>query len=169
MATACKTLLFLCALCATSACAQPRAGIVTIVTGGDTFTLTDDGQRQQRVRLAGIAAPDAATPAGMRSKAELSALVFSRRVTVSGSRIDRDGYLIGKVMVVEGNCEGPACPNNRDVGLAQVASGMARWQGDDGELTPKEREDYGIAEFKARSQRLGLWVAERNPPRRNSH
>jgi len=164
-----RTLPVLIILWTTHAFAQPRAGIVTIVTGGDTFTLTDDGQRQQRVRLAGIAAPDAATPAGMRSKAELSALVFSRRVAVYGSRIDRDGYLIGKVVVTEGNCAGPACPDNRDVGLAQVASGMARWQGDDGELTPKEREDYGIAEFKARSQRLGLWVAERNPPRRNSH
>jgi endonuclease YncB( thermonuclease family) len=165
-----RTLLALLAIHAAAAIAQPLKGVVTGVASGDALTLVDQSGQQQRFRLAGIAAPDTAQPAGMRAKTNLSALVFSREVEIVGNRIDRRGRLAGKVMVADTNCNDPACPKMNDAGLMQITSGMAWWDRDDArEQTPKDREDYEIAEFKARSQRLGLWSETNSQPARDGH
>jgi len=165
MPDACRAILALLTLHAAAAFAQPLTGVVTLVGSGDTITLTDSTGRQQRVRLAGVAAPDAAQPIGMRAKSSLSALVFSREVEIVGNTIDRRGHLVGKVMVADPDCYAPACPKGRDAGFMQIASGMAAWNRDDaGDQTPKDREDYEIAEFKAKSQRLGLWSLSNSSP-----
>lgn len=53
--------------------------------------------------------------------------------------------------------------NGKDVGLEQVAAGMAWWYRKyASEQTPQARADYESAEFMAKAKRLGLW-ADKNP------
>ena len=50
------------------------------VSDGDTITLLDDAKVQHKIRFAGIDAPEKGQAFGERSKQNLSALVFQRRV-----------------------------------------------------------------------------------------
>lgn len=151
------------ALSATSALAEPIKGVVVSISEGDTLTVLDNQRRQHRVRLAGIDAPESTQPFGQKSKTRLSAMVFNREVEIVGSKRDRYGLTLGKVMAADPNCNAPACPKIHDVNLMQVMSGMAWWYRQYArEQSPKEREDYEVAEFQAKSQRLGLW-AGKNP------
>lgn len=145
------------------ALAEPLKGIVVSIADGDTLTVLDSQHQQHKIRLSGIDAPEKAQPFGQKSKTSLSAMVFNREVEVQGSKTDRYGRLVGKVMAADPNCNMPACPKIHDVNLMQVMSGMAWWYRDYArEQSPKDREDYEVAEFQAKSQRHGLW-ADKNP------
>lgn len=148
---------------AASAFAETISGIVVGITDGDTLTLLDAHRQQHKIRLMGIDAPESHQPFGQKSKNSLSAFVFNREVEVIGSKKDRYGRLIGKVMAAEPNCNVPACPKIHDVNLMQVMTGMAWWYRQyANEQSPKDREDYEVAEFQAKSKRLGLW-SDKNP------
>lgn len=146
-----------------SASAETISGIVVGITDGDTLTLLDANRQQHKIRLMGIDAPESHQPFGQKSKSSLSAFVFNREVEVIGGKKDRYGRLIGKVMAADLNCNVPACPKIHDVNLMQVLTGMAWWYKQyANEQSPKDREDYEVAEFQAKSQRRGLW-ADKNP------
>lgn len=143
--------------------AEPLRGRVVAVADGDTVTVLDDQRQQHKIRLSGIDAPEKAQDFGNRSKVSLSAMVFNREVEVIGDKLDRYGRRIGKVMVAELTCTAPDCPKSLDTGLQQIATGMAWWYRQYArEQSPKDREDYEVAEFQAKIQRLGLW-ADKNP------
>lgn len=145
------------------ALAEPLKGVVVSIADGDTLTVLDSQRRQHKVRLSGIDAPEKAQSFGQKSKSALSALVFNREVEILGNKTDRYGRLVGKVMAADPNCNMPACPKMHDVNLMQVMSGMAWWYRDYArEQSPKDRQDYEVAEFQAKSQRRGLW-ADKNP------
>ena len=82
-----KNLLFLAlflALClATCVQAADLRGRVVAVSDGDTVTALDAERHQQKVRLAGIDAPEKAQPFDQASKISLSDQIFGREVTVS--------------------------------------------------------------------------------------
>ncbi len=99
-------------------------GRVVSIADGDTLTLLDSEQRQHKIRLAGIDAPEKTQPFGQKSKASLSALVFQRDVEVVGSKQDRYGRILDKVMAADPNCNVPACPKIHDVNQMQVMSGI---------------------------------------------
>lgn len=127
-------------------------GRVVGVTDGDTITVLDDANVQHKIRLSGIDAPERAQPFGDRSKTNLSRLTFDQRAQVEWTKRDRYQRVIGKVLV-----------NGRDVNLEQVKSGMAWWyRAYAREQSPQDREDYEVAEFRAKSSRTGLW-SEKNP------
>jgi endonuclease YncB( thermonuclease family) len=154
-------LLFI--LVVSAASAEPLTGRVVSIADGDTITILDANQLQHKIRLMGIDAPEKAQPFGQKSKTNLSALVFNREVSVIGDKKDRYGRTIGKVMAADPNCNVPACPKIHDVNLMQVMSGMAWWYRQYArEQSSQDREDYEVAEFKAKSSRFGLW-SDKNP------
>lgn len=127
--------------------ATTLAGKVIGVMDGDTIEVLDSGKHPQRIRLAGIDAPEKAQPFGQRSKENLSDLVFGKQVHVDVGKIDKYGRTVGKVLV-----------NGVDANLAQVKSGFAwHYKQYESEQTAHDRAIYAVAEDSARNSRAGLW------------
>ena len=127
--------------------AETLAGRVVGVHDGDTLTLLVDGNRQVRVRLAGIDAPEHDQPFGQRSRQSLSELAFGRTASVAAQKTDDYGRTVGTVTVGRVNVE-----------AEQVRRGLAwvyRQYSDDARLLALEAE--------AKAARRGLW-ADANPP-----
>ena len=102
----------LAALLCLSAAAQPQAitGKVVAIADGDTLTVLDASNRQHKIRLDGIDAPESSQDFGSRAKQSLSDLVFGKTVTVISSKKDRYGRTLGKVTL-----------DGRDINLEQTA------------------------------------------------
>jgi endonuclease YncB( thermonuclease family) len=62
---------------------QTITGKVVGVSDGDTITILDSGNRQHKIRLEGIDAPESNQGYGSRAKQCLSDLVFGKTVTVT--------------------------------------------------------------------------------------
>ena len=94
-----------------SAAGQPQTitGKVVAIADGDTITVLDASNRQHKIRLDGIDAPESSQDFGSRAKQSLSDLVFSKTVTVISSKKDRYGRTLGKVML-----------DKRDINLEQI-------------------------------------------------
>src|SRR5262245_49605154 len=100
-----------------SATAQQRqtiTGKVVSVANGDTITILDADKRQHEIRLDGIDAPELDQAFGERAKKSLFDLVFGKTVTVTSSKVDRSGRIVGKVT-----------RDDKDIGLMQIERGMA--------------------------------------------
>jgi endonuclease YncB( thermonuclease family) len=130
-------------------------GRVVGVADGDTITVLDGANRQHKIRLAGIDAPEKSQPFGHRSKESLSGLVLSKTVTVETAKVDRYGRQVGKVLV-----------NGADANLAQVQRGLAwHYKSYEREQSSVDRKAYSEAESQAKAARLGLWAdVEPVPP-----
>lgn len=139
-------------LLATSASAATISGIVVGVSDGDTLTLLDANRQQHKIRLKGIDAPEAHQPFGQKSKSNLSAMVFNRQIMADCGKTDKYRREICKIIA-----------NGLDINLEQVRAGMAwHYKQYAREQSPQDREDYEVAEFNAKIQRLGLWN-DKNP------
>lgn len=139
-------ILLLCLLVG-SAYADTLSGHIVGVSDGDTVTLLDAAHHQHKIRLAGIDAPEKSQPFGQRAKERLSDAVFGQPVTVEGSKTDRYGRLVGKIMV-----------SGMDANLGQIRAGMAwHYKQYEKEQTPADRLVYAEAEGVARLQKVGLW------------
>jgi endonuclease YncB( thermonuclease family) len=124
------------------------SGRVVGVIDGDTVDVLTLDRIQQRVRLAGIDAPEKRQAFGQRAKQRLSDLAYGRHITVEWSKRDRYGRVVGKVIDEDG----------RDLNLAMVSSGMAWWyERYARDQQPADRERYAAAEDRARKSRAGLW------------
>lgn len=131
-----------------SATAAELTGRVVGVTDGDTITVLVPGNVQEKIRLAGIDAPEKAQPFGSVSKQHLSDQVFDRQVVVDWAKRDRYGRIVGKVMV-----------DGRDACIEQVRAGLAwHFKRYENEQTPEDRVSYAAAEEAARAAKSGLWV-----------
>ena len=161
--TTCRCLVaWVFVLLALSASAETITGRIVAIADGDTLTLLDGNNKQHKIRLAGIDAPEKKQPFGNLSKQHLSYLVFDKAVSVEYRKHDRYGRIIGKVMVAAPDtCPAvePHCPKNLDTGLALIAVGLA-WHHNQyqNEQTEEDRERYAFAEEKARAKLLGLWA-----------
>lgn len=82
-----------------STLAEQRQGRVIGVHDGDTFTLLEDGDRQSKIRMAEMDAPELKQPYGNKAKRELSSLIFGKRVAVEIEGQDRYSRLVGRVFV----------------------------------------------------------------------
>jgi endonuclease YncB( thermonuclease family) len=151
MSTVPRLLLILLLLAGCPASATELLGRVVGVNDGDTLTLLTSENRQERVRLAGIDAPESRQPYGTRAQQELSALTFRKHVRVAVMDIDRYGRTVGRVWA-----------GTVDVNAELVRRGAAwvyRQYNRDPMLPPLEAE--------ARQARRGLWAlpaAEQVPP-----
>ena len=141
--------LFLCfMLLACTAHAETVIGRVVGVADGDTLTVLDADYVQNKIRLAGIDAPEKKQPFGNRSKQSLSDLAFDKTVTVETTKRDRYGRQIGKVLV-----------DGRDVNLIQVEQGMAWFYREyQREQSRNDQKLYESAEDGAKAQKRGLWL-----------
>jgi endonuclease YncB( thermonuclease family) len=127
---------------------QTLEGKVVGVADGDTMTILGAGNRQTRVRLQGIDAPESRQAFGQDSKHNLSDLVFNKQVVVEYEKTDQYGRTLGKVVV-----------GGRDVNLEQIKVGLAwHYKHYQGDQSPTDRRLYADAETEARSARRGLWA-----------
>lgn len=115
------------------------------VYDGDTVTCLDEGGQQQKVRLAGIDAPESSQDYGRASREALAGLVFGRTVEVVDVGRDASGALLGTVFV-----------DGQDINRQMVATGNA-WA-DPASVDP----GLAAAQTDAQTRSLGLW-AQPNP------
>jgi endonuclease YncB( thermonuclease family) len=111
------------------------------ITDGDTLTVLDDQNQQHKIRLAEIDAPERGQPWGDRAKQALSALVFSKTISVQQTDTDRYGRIVARVFA-----------GGQDVNRTMVEQGAAwayrRYLTD---------ETLIATEARARRERVGLW------------
>lgn len=111
------------------------------ITDGDSLTVLDEQNQQHRIRLAEIDAPERGQPWGDRSRQALSALVFSKTISVQQTDTDRYGRVVARVF-----------SDGRDVNRTMVERGDA-WA-----YRQYLTDETLIAtEARARQQGLGLW------------
>ena len=104
------------------------------VTDGDTITLLDVGNRQHKIRLDGIDAPESGQPFGRASKQHLAKLLANREAVAECSKTDRYRREVCRVLI-----------GGADAGLEQVRAGLvlqALRQGTAARSTPAVRR-YG--------------------------
>ena len=135
------------AVFACDALAATLAGRVVGVSDGDTVTVLTAENRQYKIRLSGIDAPEKKQAFGARSKETLSRQIFGQAVTVEWTKTDRYGRIVGKVEI-----------GGVDANLGQVREGSA-WVYTQylRELPAEDRKLYLDAEREAKSERRGLW------------
>lgn len=134
--------LFL-ALLTVSAVAEGEwiTGQVVGVYDGDSLTLLVAGNRQLKVRLESIDAPELGQEYGKNAKAALSDLAFAKSVQVYVTGKDRYGRALGWVFV-----------EKLSVNLTLVKQGMA-WN----YVEYSKSQELAQAEREARSRKTGLW------------
>jgi len=124
-------------------------GIVVAIADGDTLTILDESNRQTKIRLAEIDAPERGQPYGTRSKQSLSEVCFRQPAAVYVVDIDRYGRTVGRV-----HCSGT------DANAEQLRRGMA-WVYD---RYAKDKSLYRLQD-EARATGRGLWAdPEPTPP-----
>jgi endonuclease YncB( thermonuclease family) len=115
---------------------------VVRVSDGDTFTGLDAENRQVKVRLHGIDAPEAKQPFGNVARMALADLIAEKTVSVEEVDRDRYGRVVGRVTIA-----------GKLVNAEMVRAGLA-WR----YVTYDKRNEFGGLEDEARRQRRGLWA-----------
>lgn len=117
----------------TQVSAETLFGRIVGISDGDTLTLLDAEHIPQKIRLAGIDAPEKRQDFGEKSKSHLSALAYKRQAKADCRKIDRYRRRVCVIYV-----------NGRDVGREQIEAGMAWWyQQYASPLNQKNRTGYG--------------------------
>ena len=129
----------LCLVISTSAWGHTIEGRIAGVHDGDTITLLNVDNRQHKVRLDGIDAPELGQPFGRASKQHLAELLFNREAVAECSKIDRYRREVCRVLV-----------GGADAGLEQIRAGLAWFfrryaKG----LSPDRRQQYADTEAQA--------------------
>jgi endonuclease YncB( thermonuclease family) len=150
-----RLIVALCLVGSTTASGHTIEGRIVGVHDGDTITLLDADNRQHKIRLDGIDAPELGQPFGRASKQHLVALVANREAVAECGKADRYGREICRVLV-----------RGADAGLAQLRAGMAWYfRRYAKELPPDRRQQYADMETQAQAERRGLWTdGEPVPP-----
>ena len=137
----------ICSLCFSLAHAKIITGRVIKIADGDTLTVLDRLNRQHKVRLIGIDAPERKQPFSTISRQNLANLVFGKKVRVEWYKRDHYGRILGKVL-----------RDGQDINLEQLKAGLAwyykRYQGDQ---LRGDRSLYAKAEKHASFSGIGLW------------
>ena len=116
-------------------------GRVVGVQDGDSLTLLVEGNRQLKVRLESIDAPELGQEYGKNAKAFLSDLAFGKTAQVYATGQDKYGRTLGWVFVAKLNTN-----------LELVRRGFA-WN----YVEYSKNREVAQAETQAREQRAGLW------------
>ena len=139
-----RALLLLFVLAAPAAWADTLTGKVVRVSDGDTLTVLV-AQKQVKVRLIEIDAPESKQAFGERSRKSLGAMCAGQQATVRFASRDKYGRVLGRV-----ECQG------LDANAEQVRRGMA-WVYD---RYVTDRSLYAL-QNEARAAHLGLWADKR--------
>lgn len=148
------------ALCLVGLVASTHAGTHQIegrivgVHDGDTITLLDVNNRQHKIRLNGIDAPELWQPFGRASKQHLAELLTNREAAAECSKTDRYRREVCRVLT-----------GGADAGLEQIRAGMAWYfRRYAKELPPDRRHQYADMEAQAQAERHGLWADAKPVP-----
>ncbi len=149
------TLLF-CLILPFPALADTLTGKVIKITDGDTAHVLQKDHTKEKIRLAGIDAPERKQPYGKKAKHYLASLIGNKFVSVEYSKRDRYGRIVGKII-----------HNALDVNLEMVKAGYAwHYKKYQKEQLADDRLSYRVAENSARLHKVGLFqneaVDERN-------
>ena len=127
--------------------AEVLVGKVVGITDGDTITVLDKDNKEHKVRLMGIDAPEKTQDFGDESKKALSNYIYQREVTVDYKKFDKYQRKVGKVIL-----------DKQDICLAMIELGMAwHYKDYEKEQSKTDRDLYSQAEVKAREAKRGLW------------
>ena len=116
--------------------------LVIGVADGDTLTVLCNGNKQLKIRLSEIDAPEKRQPFGNRSMQSLSGMCLQKKAKIKPQTKDRYGRTVARVI-----CDGI------DANEEQVKRGMA-WVYD---KYVRDRNLYSIQD-KARASKIGLWA-----------
>ena len=116
------------------------------VHDGDTITGLDEDQKQFKIRLDAIDAPELGMAFGQASRKALSEKVLGKQVEVIVKTKDRYGRTVGHVLL-----------DKRDMNLEMIEEGMA-WH----YAHYDHNKRLAAAEGEARGNRIGLW-SDPNP------
>jgi endonuclease YncB( thermonuclease family) len=118
---------------------------VVRVSDGDTFVGLDSENRQVKVRLHGIDAPETRQPFGTVARKALADLIAEKVVSVEEVDRDRYGRVVGRVTI-----------GGKLVNAEVVQAGLA-WR----YVQFDRRNEFGGLEDEARRHRRGLWADAR--------
>jgi micrococcal nuclease len=120
-------------------------GKVVKVIDGDTITLLTSDNRQEKIRLDGIDAPEKKQDYGEKSRQYLASLVAGKNVLVEYKNKDRYGRILGTVYV-----------ESLNVNEEMVRKGLA-WQ-------YRYNKDKNLAKLQAeaKAKKLNIWSVK-NP------
>jgi endonuclease YncB( thermonuclease family) len=143
------TVALITVLCLTAAAQQQTiTGKVVDVSDGDTITVLDDSNKQHKIGLEGIDAPESNQDYGSRAKQSLSDLVFGKTVTVISSKKDKYGRVLGKVTL-----------DGKNINQEQIDRGMAWFdRAYQAELPANVAAVYELREARAQQEKRGLWA-----------
>ncbi|MGZ8934969.1 MAG: thermonuclease family protein [Methylobacter sp.] len=136
-------------ICATYVnAAEIVEGRVVGVHDGDTVTLLLEGNKQVKIRLAQIDAPESSQAFGQKSKQSLSDMVFNKAIRVEKETIDKYGRMVGTIFV-----------NGLDANREQIKRGMA-W------VYRQYLRDQSLlqVEEEAHQAKVGLWSEQNLTP-----
>lgn len=121
-------------------------GKVVGVHDGDTVNLLISGNKQVKIRLAQIDAPESDQAFGQKSRQTLASMVFNKNVKVEKETVDKYGRTVGTIFV-----------DSIDVNREQIKQGMA-W------AYRQYLHDQSLVddEEKAKQSKVGLW-SDPNP------
>jgi endonuclease YncB( thermonuclease family) len=135
------------ALCTCFAQAEILKGRVVKIADGDTLTVLDKSNRQHKIRLVGIDAPERGQAFGTVSRQNLADLVFGKTVAVEWHKQDRYQRVLGKVLL-----------DGKDVNLKQIKAGLAwHYTRYDNDLRRADKQLYAEAQKAASLKGIGLW------------
>lgn len=133
----------------TSVHAIEHIGKVVSVSDGDTVKILVSSNKELKIRLAQIDAPEKSQPFGKKSKQSLSDMILRAQIRVVQEDIDRYGRIVGRIY-----------KDNLDINAEQVRRGMAwvyRRYASDPSFFELEKE--------AKLNKRGLWQdAKPTPP-----
>lgn len=119
-------------------------GKVIRVADGDTITILDAQNTQNKIRLYGIDAPEKAQDFGNKSREKLASLVAGKDIAVTVLDIDRYGRNVGRI-----NIEG------KEVAEEMLKAGMV-WVYTSYCKIP-ECKQWKELETQAKTAKIGLW------------
>jgi endonuclease YncB( thermonuclease family) len=120
------------------------AAKVVGVSDGDTLTVLTTEKQRVKLRLHGIAAPEAGQDFGSRAKQTASELAFGNPVTVRPIELDRYGRTVAEVIL----------PDGRSLNHEMVRNGMAWWYR---RYAPADSALASL-EAEAKAAKRGLWA-----------
>jgi endonuclease YncB( thermonuclease family) len=145
--------LFVCVTSSSFAQTTAFSGRVTGILDGDTIAIQGPRNKEYKIRLAGIDAPEAGQDFADKAKEYLGELINGKTVTVVGRRLDRYGRIVAQVFLPEAQTDIP-----RDISYSMITAGLA-WHYKEfaAEQLREDQMRYTDGEDAARTAGIHIW------------